>query len=481
MLERDRIRRDRKVYWSLGLHIGNIMALSGTDRIRAIEGDFLGHPRGLTYLFTTEMWERFSYYGMRALLFLYMVKYLLQPGRDDVISLGAVRGVLESMFGPLGVQPFASQIYGLYTGFVYLTPLFGGLLADHGLGQRRPVILGAALMAVGHFMMAFEHLFLLALVLLILGNGAFKPNISTQVGGLYAPHDLRRDRAYSVFYVGINVGAFFSPLVCGSLGENVGWHYGFASAGVGMAIGLATYLAGLPRLPKQQFQDPPVEAGKPPNPDLTKSLLGLAILLIPSTLFWAAYEQQGNTIALWIEHSTDRRLNLLFWQGEIPVTWFQAFNPLMIFAFTPPLIACWSRWARAGREPSTIGKMAFGCVLLSLAYLVMAAAAWSSASASASSLWLLLYFAVLTIGELYFSPIGLSLVSNLASNKSRSTVMGLWFTTSFVGNMAAGWIGSFWSTLSNASFFLLLAALGAVAAIAIHLARPVLRGLLSNA
>ncbi len=407
------------------------------------------------------MWERFSYYGMRALLVLYMVDYLLKPEiAHDVWGLATLKRGLEAVSGPLGIQPLASQIYGLYTGLVYLTPIFGGILADRWIGRTPTVILGAMLMVAGHFMMAFEHLFLFALVLLILGNGAFKPNISTQVGDLYAPDDPRRDRAYSVFYVGINVGAFFSPLVCGSLGENVGWHYGFASAGVGMAIGLATYLAGLPRLPKQQFQDPPVEAGKPANPDLRKSLLGLAILLIPSTLFWAAYEQQGNTIALWIEHSTDRRLNLLLWQGEIPVTWFQAINPLMIFAFTPPLIACWSRWAKVGREPSTIGKMSIGCVLLALAYLVMAAAAWSSASASASSLWPLLYFAVLTIGELYFSPIGLSLVSNVASNKSRSTLMGIWFTTSFVGNIAAGWIGSFWSSLSNTSFFLLLAALG---------------------
>jgi proton-dependent oligopeptide transporter, POT family len=181
------------------------MALSRTDRIAA-EGDFLGHPRGLTFLFATEMWERFSYYGMRALLVLYMVKYLLLPGHDNVIGLGVLRGVLESMFGPLRVQSLASQIYGLYTGFVYLTPLFGGLLADHVLGQRHTVILGAALMAVGHFMMAFEPLFLPALITLILSNGAFKPNISTQVGGLYAPGDHRRDRAYSIFYVGINLG-----------------------------------------------------------------------------------------------------------------------------------------------------------------------------------------------------------------------------------------------------------------------------------
>jgi POT family proton-dependent oligopeptide transporter len=173
-------------------------------------------------------------------------------------------------------------------------------------------------------------------------------------------------------------------------------------------------------------------------------------------------------------------LDLLFWQGEIPVTWFQAINPLMIFAFTPPLIACWSRWARAGREPSTIGKMSLGCILLALAYLVMAVAAWSGGPASTSWLWVLLYFAVLTIAELHFSPIGLSFVSSMASNASRSTVMGIWLATSFLGNIAAGWIGSFWSTLPHASFFLLIAVLAVAAAYSIHLAKPVLRTVLSN-
>ena len=212
--------------------------------------DLFGHPRGLTYLFTVEMWERFSYYGMRALLVLYMVKHLLQPGQAEaVIGFATLRSVLEFAFGPLGIQPLASHIYGLYTGLVYLTPVFGGLIADRWLGQRRTVVLGAALMALGHFMMAYEPLFLLALFVLILGNGAFKPNISTQVGTLYAPGDPRRDRAFSIFYVGINLGAFLAPLVCGTLGEQLGWHYGFTAAGIGMTLGLVIYLFAAPALP----------------------------------------------------------------------------------------------------------------------------------------------------------------------------------------------------------------------------------------
>ena len=225
------------------------------QRPGAAEPELFGHPRGLAFLFTTEMWERFSYYGMRALLILYMTKYLLAPEHDgNVLGLASVKSALEAVFGPLDLQPLSSQIYGLYTALVYLTPIFGGLLADRVLGQRRTVILGAILMAIGHFLMAVEQLFLFALGALILGNGAFKPNISTQVGGLYAPGDPRRDRAFSIFYVGINVGAFLAPLVCGTLGEMLGWHYGFAAAGVGMLIGLAIYLYAIPLLPPDELQ-----------------------------------------------------------------------------------------------------------------------------------------------------------------------------------------------------------------------------------
>ena len=207
---------------------------------------WFGHPRGLFFLFLTEMWERFSYYGMRSLLVLYMLDHLfLRPDVGQaVLGFTAIKGGLEAMFGPLAAQPLSSQIYGLYTALVYATPFFGGMLADRILGQRKSVILGGLLMAAGHFMMAFEQSFFLALMLLILGNGAFKPNISTQVGSLYAQGDSRRDGAFTIFYMGINLGAFFAPLVCGTLGQKVGWHYGFGAAGVGMVVGLIIYLWG---------------------------------------------------------------------------------------------------------------------------------------------------------------------------------------------------------------------------------------------
>ena len=246
------------------------------------------------------------------------------------------------MFGPLALQPFASQIYGFYTGLVYLTPIFGGLLADRVLGQRRTVILGAALMAVGHFMMAFEHLFLFALGVLILGNGCFKPNISTQVGALYPPGDRRRDRAFSIFYVGINLGAFLAPLVCGTLGEELGWHYGFAAAGVGMTTGLVIYLCAHAGIAERRFRQTRGRT-QPLARRAWQAIVALLLLFVPVSLFWGIYEQQGNTIVLWASEYTDR--HLFGW--DIPVTWFQALNPFMIFAFTPFIVVALAPAGRA--------------------------------------------------------------------------------------------------------------------------------------
>jgi POT family proton-dependent oligopeptide transporter len=451
--------------------------LKAARRVWASPGDVLGHPKGLGFLFASEMWERFSYYGMRALLVLYMVNHLLAPERAErAWGLAQLRRLLEFFSGPLAAQPLASQIYGLYTGFVYLTPILGGMVADRWLGRTRTVALGASLMVLGHFMMADERLFLIALALLIVGNGAFKPNISTQVGELYGVSDPRRDRAYSIFYVGINIGAFLAPLVCGTLGEKVGWHYGFAAAGVGMAVGLLAYLIGLPALPPEPIAR--AAAPAPASGDLRRALLCIFLLLPSSALFWAAFEQQGNTITLWVEQFTDRGVGLFGAQVEIPVTWFQAVNPLMIFLFTPPLVGWWARRARGGGEPSTIDKLALGCWGAAGSYLILAVAAARLDGARASWLWLLAYFAVITLAELHFSPIALSLVSRLAPMGSRSALMGLWLASMFVGNLLAGWIGAYWSSLSRVEFFLLVAGLPAVAGLIVEAARRRLRAMI---
>jgi POT family proton-dependent oligopeptide transporter len=448
-------------------------ASAPTDK-SATRGDLFGHPRALSYLFATEMWERFSYYGMRALLVLYMVKYLLLPAQaGHVVGLDSFKSALEVVFGPLEPQPFASQIYGFYTGLVYLTPIFGGLLADRVLGQRRTVVLGAALMAVGHFMMAFEHLFLFALCFLILGNGCFKPNISTQVGALYAPGDRRRDRAFSIFYVGINLGAFFSPLVCGTLGEEIGWHYGFAAAGVGMTTGLIIYLIATPALPKDAFARRTTTHAPLERKDW-QAIAAILALMLPVSLFWATYEQQGNTIVLWASEFTDRRV----FGFEIPVTWFQAFNPFMIFAFTPFIVSLWRR--QGAGEPATVMKMSIGLFLNAASWLIMLAAAHAAGDGRASWLWLFAFFVAITTGELYLSPTGLSLITKVAPVRLLSMMMGVWLATSFIGNFLAGYLGTFWSSMAKDDFFLLLAIISAAAGLMIALMHRPLGAVLND-
>ncbi len=423
--------------------------------------EFFGHPAGLFVLFFTEMWERFSYYGMRALLVLYMTKYLLfEPERaKTVLGYAALEGVLISVFGELNIQQMSSQIYGLYTGFVYFTPFFGGILADKVLGQYRTVYLGGILMAIGHFLMAIESMFLFALLFIILGNGAFKPNISTQVGNLYPDNDPRRDRAFSIFYMGINLGAFFSPLVCGTLGEKVGWHWGFGAAGVGMIIGLITYWLGSDLVPRDVMKKDENVEKRPLTKSEWNSVWALAVLCFLNIVFWAIFEQQGNTLQLWATDRTDWN----FFGIEIPSTWFQSFNPMFIFLFVPLINMLWSSQQRKGSEPSSVVKMGIGCFLCGAAYIVMIAAALVvPADQRGSVFWLMATTWVFTMGEIYLSPIGLSLVTKVAPKPIVSTMMGLWFMSSFFGNYMTGFLGMFYTKMSNNNFFLMLTLLGCV-------------------
>jgi POT family proton-dependent oligopeptide transporter len=434
---------------------------------RAREREILGHPIGLSVLFGTEMWERFSYYGMRTLLVLYLTKYLLLPGHvENVWGYGAIRSFFESFAGPLGVQPLSSLIYGSYTGLIYFTPLPGGWVADRVLGQKRVVVIGILMMALGHFMMAFENLLFPALFLLVVGGGIFKPNTTGQVGSLYAPGDRRRDRAYSLFYVGVNVGAFLAPFVCGTLGEEAGWHYGFGAAGVGMLIALVIYLVGFNTLPEDELTKSRAAHREraPLSREDRRAVIALILLCIPLTLYWACYEQQGNTLTLWTADNTDRSIDLLFWRGEIPVTWFQSFNPFMIFAFTPILVGLWTRQAARGTEPSSVIKMTLGCFYLAAANFVMVAAVMLAGGGKASWLWLLVYIALTTIGEVYLSPISLSLYSKVAPPQILSTMMAVAFIPNFLGGgFLQGWLGSYWSSMNKTDFFLMIAAIAALA------------------
>lgn len=393
-----------------------------------------GHPRGLYVLFATEMWERFSYYGMRAILVYYMTKSLMFE------------------------QDKSSQIYGLYSGFCYLTPFFGGLIADRWLGQRKSVFIGGILMAIAQFTLMHENLFFLGLVLLILGNGFFKPNISTQVGGLYEQGDHRRDRAFSIFYVGINLGALLGSIICGSLGEGVAWKWGFCAAGVGMVLGLIWYWFGQRHLAPDNVMRTKMGEVARVHPPLTKEdknrIWGLIVICFFTIFFWAVYEQQGNTTALWADANTDR--HIFGW--EMPASWVQAFNPIMIFMFTPIILIYWRWQANRNKEASSLAKMAYGCIILGVSYLVIIPAARINASGVLVSLWwTVLNTFLLTIGELYLSPIGLSLVTKLAPARMVSMLMGIWFVSSFFGNYLSGFLGMFWNKMPKESFFIMMA------------------------
>ncbi|MBO9711620.1 peptide MFS transporter [Sphingomonas sp.] len=402
---------------------------------------WFGQPRGLTILFLTNMWEQFSYYGMRALLMYYMTKQLLLA------------------------QGNASYIYGTYTACAYFTPIVGGAIADRWLGKRLAIIIGASVMALGHFMMAFEPLFYAALTAIALGNGLFLPSLPSQIDDLYERGDPRVGWAYNVYYVGVNIGGFLAPLICGTLGELYGWHYGFAAAGFGMLAGLVIYLFGQRHLPEQRA--PVVREAKAPARGMgwrtVAMLVGVALAV---TLFRGAYEQAGNSFALWAEAGVDRHAGAMV----VPVTWFQSLNPLLVMLMTPPLLAWWTRRAARGRVPAPTARMAQGALIVAAAYVLLAGVAWNGGSGvQASWIWLILFFAVYTFGELHILPTGLGLFARLAPIGLGATTVASWYLATFAGNLTAGFVGSLWSRFTPPGFFLMLAGLGAVAALLLRL------------
>jgi POT family proton-dependent oligopeptide transporter len=410
---------------------------------------WFGQPRGLTILFLTNMWEQFSYFGMRALLVYYMTKQLL-----------------------LG-QANASLIYGAYTACAYLTPIVGGVVADRLLGKRRAIIIGGSIMAMGHFMMTFEPLFYVALATIAIGNGLFLPSLPSQIDDLYAPGDPRIGWAYNVYYVGINIGGFLAPLICGTLGELYGWHYGFGAAGLGMLAGLVIYVAGQRYLPEQsQRKRAAPDAATAPLRMGLRTILLLAGIALSVTVFRGAYEQVGNTVALWADSGVDKRIGA----HAIPMTWFVSLNPLFVILMTPPLLAFWRRRAAAGHGERPARKMAIGATIVMLAYLLLAAVAWHADGARAAWIWLALFFALFTLGELFVLPTGLGLFARLAPPGFGATTVAAWYITIFSGSLSAGIVGTLWSRMSPAVYFLLLAAIAALAALLLRaLDRPLRR------
>jgi POT family proton-dependent oligopeptide transporter len=373
--------------------------------------------------------------------------------------------------GKMDLQGQASMVYGLYNGLVYLTPVLGGYLADKYFGQRRIVVAGALLMATGQFLLASDKLFFFALLILIIGNGAFKPNISTQVGNLYRENDPRRDRAYSIFYLGINLGSFICNFICGTLAAVYGWSYGFGAAGVGLLLGLFGYLAGQKYLAKDnrmKSAEKAVESAAPvEKKPLTKNeklvIISLCVLCALNVPFWAVYEQQGNTMQTWADNQT-------VWPKlgsfQVPSTWFQSVNPAMILLLTPVINGLWAWQQKRGTEPSTVAKMAIGSFILGGSFIVMVIGARIIGNGQGSVFWPFFATLILTVGELYLSPIGLSLVAKASPARMVSLMMGIWFISSFLGGLSSGVLGVFYTKMSREAFFIMLTGIGVLTGVA---------------
>ncbi len=403
------------------------------------QGTLWGHPKGLFLLFSTELWERFSYYGMRALLVLYLTA--------------------QTTAGGLGwSEADALKLYGIYTGLVYITPLIGGWLADTFLGQRRAIIFGAIMMAAGQFTLALPHtmfpemvnqVFYVGLALLIAGNGMFKPNISTMVGDLYEQGDHRRDGAFTIFYMGINLGALLAGFVAGAVATKWGWQAGFIAAGIGMLISLLIqaflaqrYLGDIGRVPAAQ-RSAALRSASQKTPLTKQEVDRIKVILVMglfTIIFWAGFEQAGGLMNLYTENYTDRMIGSF----EVPTAWFQSLNPFFIITLAPLVAAIWVKLGK--REPSSPVKFAMGLGFLALGFLFMIGAVLEQGgdtTVKTSMFWLVGAFLFHTLGELCLSPIGLSMVTKLAPLRLASLMMGAWFGFVALANYAAGMIGSF--------------------------------------
>ena len=470
---------------------------------------FFGHPRGLGLLFVAEMWERFSYYGMRALIVLYLTKALAWSDAD------------------------AFRLYGTYTGMVWLTPMIGGFIADRYLGTHRALLVGGAIIATGHFVLAVPGMtaFYLGLILVVLGTGLFKPNASTMVGQLYAAGDRRRDAGFTIFYMGINLGATFAPLVCSSLGERVGWHYGFAAAGVGMVCGLIAYAMGkkkyLPGIGETRTANIAPVAGATTALDSLKAWHGLvgggagfaigwvtgngdwaavltgtvigasiAMAILSSrgeelkrvialcfivffvVFFWAAYEQAGSSMNIFADRHTNRTIG----GWEIPTGWFQSIQPAALLILAPVMAGVWQWLAARGKEPSTALKIAMGLAVIGVAFLFMVVAGRGvDGGMKVSAFFLVATYSLSEVGELMVSPVGLSYVTKVAPARLGALMMGIFFLSNSAANKIAGMLAEVSARISSqAAFYSIPVATSLGAAVVLFLMVPWLKRLTSS-
>ena len=425
---------------------------------------FLGHPRGVAYLSFTEAWERFSYYGMTALLVLYMKAQLLQPGHiENVLGMGPARGFFEGLYNhghTLSVVALASTIYGFYASTVYMTPLLGGLLADF-IGRTRTIVIGACIMALGHFLMAFDQSFLLALVCLMVGAGCLKGNIATQVGALYTPEDKRRADGFQIFYLGINGGVIFGPMITGYLGQGIAWHYGFGAAGVGMLISLVIYLSGLKHLPP----DPPrgraaraeAKADRVPMTGRQIRAVVMLIALLPvMALSIVGNNQIFNSYLVWADSHAD----LHFLGLSILTSQMVSVDSIVSVATLVGMVMFWRAWKTRFPEPDELGKIAIGCFFSAAGVACLALGqSLTPAGGKVAFGWLLTFHLLNDIGFANVLPVGLALFARAAPRQIAGLVIGLYYLHLWGGNQLVGFLGTKYESMDPVQFWLLHAGL----------------------
>jgi len=405
--------------------------------------ELFGHPVGLYVLFFTEMWEGFSYYGMRAIL----VLYLVAKTTGDNAGLGWTNGE-------------ALKLYGWYTMLVYVMSIPGGWIADKFLGQKKSVLYGGILLVAGHSILAVEQMwaFYTGLGLIIAGVGMLKPNISTMVGGLYKQGDIRRDKGFTIFYIGINIGAFLSSLIVGYVGEVHGWHYGFGLAGIGMALGLIQYLVGQKHLKyvgnfsgsKEASSEEKEAAKRPLNKVEKDRIIVLFISFLLVIVFWGAFEQAGGLMNIYASEKTDRML--MGW--EVPASWFQSLNAMFIIFLGTSVALYWARRKLKGKISTSLFKMIIGLIIMGTGFFFMSAAAGQYEANGASAMyWLVLAYLFHTVGELCISPVALSYITKLAPLKYASLMMGVYFAMTGFGNKLAGLLGEASEKLGEFTIF----------------------------
>ena len=449
-------------------------AIAGEVEDVAPRRQLWGHPRGLGVLAGTELFERISFHGMQSLLTLYMAGYLLLPGRAERIAgFAAFRQALEAVTGPLSVTALASQIFGLYVGLVYLTPLAGGWLGDRLLGRRAAVIAGGLLMTAGHFAMAFDVSFLLALLLLVLGAGLLRGNLQPQIDTLYPPADRRRADAFQIYYAMVNTGAFIAPLLTGGLQAGFGWHVGFGFAGFGMLAGLLVYVLGGGLLPKDARRAAAAERAAL-RPDEKRRLWTLLALLPVTGGFYIAQSQVWNVYNLWVRDHVQMRVGGF----DTPIPWLQSLDGLAPLACMPPMLAFWRWQARRGREPDDLGKVAIGCFIFGAGVLWLALGDVVSGGARLPLGWAVAFHLLSNLGWIYMTPIMAALFVEAAPSGYRGLMTGVYFSATFAASLISGRLGGLYETLSPAAFWAVHAAIVIAAGLyAVAFARPFRRNL----